>query len=160
MGAATGVALVAGVAGVGAVAAHDATPAAGGSEANKDLVRRFYDAFYTARRTGDTSLIDEFVAPDYIQHEDGVPPGRDGLKELLRHAHESSPSAEPPELLHLIGDGDMVAAHQIVRGPDPDGPVAAEGVDIFRIANGQLVEHWGVAVEGAGASADDATPAS
>jgi hypothetical protein len=62
------------------LAAHDATPAAGQGEANKDLVRRFYDAFYTARRIGDTRLIDAVVAPDYIQHEAGVPLGRDGLK--------------------------------------------------------------------------------
>jgi predicted SnoaL-like aldol condensation-catalyzing enzyme len=52
----------------------------------------------------------------------------------------------------------MVADHQIVPGADPDGPPAAEGVDFFRIANGQLVEHWGVAIEGGGAYADDGTP--
>jgi predicted SnoaL-like aldol condensation-catalyzing enzyme len=56
-------------------------------------------------------------------------------------------SAAPPPLLHLIAEGDIVAAHQIVPGADPNGPLRAEGVDIFRIANGQLVEHWGVDVD-------------
>ena len=127
--------------------AQEATPAACGTvEANKELVRRFYDAFYEAAHTGNVDLIEPFVAADYIQHEQDVGPGRDGLKALLRQM-AGRPSAAPPPLLHLIADGDIVAAHQIVPGADPSGPLRAEGVDIFRIANGQLVEHWGVDVD-------------
>jgi predicted SnoaL-like aldol condensation-catalyzing enzyme len=136
------------------------TPAVDQNENNKELVRQFYDAFYTARRTGDTSLIDKFVAPDYIQHEFGVESGREGLKALLIKAHAASASVEPPVLLHVIADGDMVAAHQVVPGPDPNGSPAAEGVDIFRISGGQLVEHWGVDVENPDATAQSGTPTS
>jgi predicted SnoaL-like aldol condensation-catalyzing enzyme len=115
-------------------------------EANKELVRRFYDAFYEAAHTVNVDLIDPFVAADYIQHEQDVGPGREGLKALLRQM-AGRPSAAPPPLLHLIAEGDIVAAHQIVPGADPNGPLRAEGVDIFRIANSELVEHWGVDVE-------------
>jgi predicted SnoaL-like aldol condensation-catalyzing enzyme len=139
---ATGFGVIAGCAGRVEANAQGGTPEAGQLEANKDLVRHFYDAFYGARATGDVDVIDQFVAADYIQHEPGVPPGRDGLKELIRNAAGRSPKA--PALLHLVADGDVVMAHQIVPGSDPAGPLAAEGVDIFRIADGMLVEHWGV----------------
>src|SRR4051794_30636515 len=71
----------------GPVAAQEATPNTSVDlEANKELVRRFYAAFYGARSTGDVDAIDAFVSPDYLQHEPGVPPGRDGLKQLIRNA--------------------------------------------------------------------------
>src|SRR5262245_59251294 len=67
----------------GSAVAQEATPSTSVDlEANKELVRRFYDAFYGARSTGDVDAIDAFVSPDYLQHEPGVPPGRDGLKQL------------------------------------------------------------------------------
>jgi predicted SnoaL-like aldol condensation-catalyzing enzyme len=139
---ATGLGVVAGCVALGVANAQGATPEAGQLEANKDLVRHFYDAFYGARATGDVDVIDQFVAADYVQHEPGVPPGRDGLKQLILNAAGRSPKA--PALLHLVAEGDVVVAHQVVPGSDPTGPLAAEGVDIFRIADGLLVEHWGV----------------
>lgn len=149
-----------GVAGIAAVAtptSHAAaqTPVACAAdlEANKDLVRRFYAAFYGARVSGDVDAIDAFVSSEYVQHEPGVPPGRDGLKQLIRNAAGRSP--EPPPVLHLVADGDIIVAHQIVPGADPNGPLAAEGIDIFRIVDGRLVEHWGVDAE---YPQDDPTP--
>lgn len=144
-GGASGIAALAAL-GAMRAAGQEATPATDGDvAANKELVRRFYDAFYEARRTGDLDLIDQFVAEEYIQHEPGVEPGRAGLKTLLRQMGVR-PDSAPPVLLHLVGEGDVVMAHQIVPGPDPDGPLAAEGVDIFRIAGGHVAEHWGVDV--------------
>ena len=123
------------------------------------MVRRFYDAFYGARSTGDVDAIDAFISPDYLQHEPGVPPGREGLKQLIRNAAGRSP--QPPPLRHLIAEGDIVVAHQIAPGPDPNGPLAGEGVDIFRVADGVLVEHWGVdvAYDAADEGSADSTPA-
>ena len=131
----------------------------GDAAANKELVLRFYDAFYEARNTGNPDLIDEFVAEDYIQHEVGVEPGREGLKNLLRSMSARGP-ATAPRVDHLVAEGNLVVAHQVVPGADPAGQPAAEGVDIFRIAGGQLVEHWGfdVAYDTPGEAAPAGTP--
>jgi predicted SnoaL-like aldol condensation-catalyzing enzyme len=140
---ASGVAALLQVATTKGAAAHEGTPCPDGeATANKELVRRFYEAFYEARNTGDFSLIDEFVAEDYIQHEVGVEPGREGLIAQLQVMSARGP-ATAPLVEHLVAEGDIVVAHQVVPGADPAGQPAAEGVDIFRVADGQLVEHWG-----------------
>jgi predicted SnoaL-like aldol condensation-catalyzing enzyme len=157
---AAGIVALLGVAGAGAVSVQEGTPCPDGDvAANKELVLQFYDAFYEARNTGEFDRIDEFVAEDYIQHEAGVEPGREGLKNLLRSMSARGP-ATAPMVAHLVGEGDLVIAHQVVPGSDPDGPPAAEGVDIFRIENGQLVEHWGfdVSYESPADSAAAGTP--
>ena len=147
----TGFGVVAGCVGLGEADAQGATPEASQLEANKDLVQRFYGA----RATGDVDVIDQFVAADYVQHEPGLPPGRDGLKQLIRNA--AGRSSEAPALLHLVAESDVVVAHQIVPGSDPAGPLAAEGFDLFRIADGLLVEHWGLDVD-YGEQSTDSTP--
>lgn len=151
-------AALAALSGIRPALAQEATPGArAGTDlaANKELVIQFYDAFYGARESGDLDAIDAFVAEDYIQHEAGVGPGRAGLKDLLREM-ATYPPRPAPDLLHLVAEGDIVIAHQVRPGATPDDPPLAEGVDIFRIANGQLVEHWGISIA---YPPPDATPA-
>jgi predicted SnoaL-like aldol condensation-catalyzing enzyme len=139
----SGMAALLGVVTAKPTAAQEGTPCPDGeAAANKELVRRFYEAFYDARNTGDFSLIDEFVAEDYIQHEAGVEQGREGLKTLLQSMSARGPGTAPL-VEHLVAEGDIVIAHQVVPGADPAGQPAAEGIDIFRVADGQLAEHWG-----------------
>ncbi len=156
-GSAGSLAALAAMSGLRSAVAQEASPTTEDElAANKELVTRFYDAFYGARESGDLDAIDAFVAEDYIQHEVGVAPGREGLKDLLREM-ATYPPHPAPELRHLIAEGDIVIAHQIRPGATADDPPLAEGVDIFRIADGQLVEHWGIS---AAYPAPDATPAS
>jgi steroid delta-isomerase-like uncharacterized protein len=122
------------------------------SEENKALVRRWL----VESDKGNLNIVDELIAPDYIDHNPPLPgtaPGREGVKQtnaMLRAAF--------PDATHTIEDqiaeGDKVMTRMIARGTftgeclgiPPNGQrVTMEGIMIHRIAGGQLVEHWAVA---------------
>jgi len=89
----------------------------------------------------DASLVEEFIAPGYVQHSalaaDGVKP----LKDFLTMAAREWPEARF-RIARVIVDGDFVAMH-LWGALRPDEPGSAI-VDIFRMADGMIVEHWDV----------------
>jgi len=90
----------------------------------------------------DASRVDEFFAPDYIQHSPLAATGAAGLKAFLEWAREHSPAARH-HVKRLFVDGDYVIAHvHVVIHPGDRGNAV---VDIFRIENGKIAEHWDVA---------------
>ena len=76
-------------------------------------------------------------SPDYIQHAAFVPPGRDALFALVRKLPEGSRY----EAGLAVIEGEHVMIHG--RYTMPGRPVMIS-VDIFRIEDGQLAEHWDV----------------
>lgn len=110
--------------------------------ANKALVLKALIGIFNDR---DFSLLDQIFAPDYIQHNPTVPTGRAGLKEIAPHLS--------PELHYtpgiIVAEGDYVMIHGRYIGW---GPKPLVGVDIFRITDGLLREHWDVLQEEATAS--------
>ncbi len=121
-------------------------------EANKALFRRFIEEVVNA---GNLALIDELVAPDFIEHEDlppGVPPGREGLKAFFAEWRSGFPDGRVTLELE-IAEGDLVVGYETWRGtqqgtfmgmPASGRPVTFKVIDIVRVANGQIVEHWGL----------------
>jgi predicted SnoaL-like aldol condensation-catalyzing enzyme len=105
---------------------------------NLDLVLAMFEAVL---RPLDASRVDEFISPDYIQHSQLAPPGREALKVFLRAVKSQSPDAVQ-EIKRAFVDGDHVILHYHVRRR-PDDPGFAV-VDIFRIEDGAIVEHWDV----------------
>jgi len=87
----------------------------------------------------DSSAVDRFIAPDYIQHSRLAVPGRDGLKAFLDWAKGANPDAVH-DIKRSFVEGDHVIVHYHVRRT-PDDPGLAV-VDIFRIENGLIAEHW------------------
>jgi predicted ester cyclase len=93
------------------------------------------------------------VAPDLIEHQAGADAGLDGLKRLIASLREPFPD------LHLdiqatTTDGDVVWARirargtntGAMRGRPPTGrSIDITVIDIARVVDGRLVEHWGVA---------------
>ncbi len=131
-------------------AAQEGTPApCAATEANTRLVERLFAAV----AAGDPSAIDELVAPGYVQHQPGVPPGR-GLEQLV--ASIGATGGPPLRVLHTIAAGDLVVIHAVVPGADPTGTPAVELMDLFRVVGGRVAEHWGTANV---AAAPTATPA-
>jgi predicted SnoaL-like aldol condensation-catalyzing enzyme len=105
--------------------------------ANKALVLKALTGLFNDR---DLSLLDTIFAPDYIQHNPTVPTGRAGLKEIAPHL---SPDLHyTPGMIVAEGNHVMVHGRYVGWGPKP-----VVGVDIFRISNGVLVEHWDVLQE-------------
>jgi predicted SnoaL-like aldol condensation-catalyzing enzyme len=87
----------------------------------------------------DADQVDRYISPDYIQHSPMAAPGRDSLKAFLRMVHAASPNASQ-RLLRAFVDGDHVILHyHVKRSPEDLGFIV---MDIFRLANGMVVEHW------------------
>lgn len=86
-------------------------------------------------------LVDDYIAEDYIQHSQFAPPGRDALKDFLRKIRKESPDAKQ-SIKRTMVDGNLVAVHlHVERFPGDPGMAV---VDIFRVANGKVAEHWEV----------------
>jgi len=108
-------------------------------ETNRRLVLDMY-----ARVLGplDSSHMDEFFTSGYIQHNPTVVSGPEGLKGLLDRARVQSPHAEH-RVKRVFADGDYVIAHvHVIINP---GELGRAVVDIFRIQDGKIAEHWDVA---------------
>jgi predicted SnoaL-like aldol condensation-catalyzing enzyme len=118
-------------------------------EANQRLVATMYERVLQPL---DSSCVDEFFAPDYIQHSPLAATGARGLKDFLDWARSRSPHAEH-RVKRLFVDGDYVIAHvHVIINPGERGNAV---VDIFRIAEGRIAEHWDVAQEVPGTSANE-----
>ncbi|GAA0461326.1 polyketide cyclase [Paractinoplanes deccanensis] len=83
----------------------------------------------------DPSAADRWAAPTYKQHSSLAPDGPAGLRGLVQQL----PPTFKYELHRVLTDGDEVALHGTYHG---FGPVPLVAFDIFRVADGKLVEHW------------------
>ena len=108
---------------------------------NLDLV---LEMFENVLRPLDSTHVDRYISPDYIQHSSLAEPGVAPLKAFLDFVHERSPEAT--QTIHRsFVDGDHVILHyHVKRFPDDPGMAV---VDIFRVAGGKIVEHWDVIQE-------------
>lgn len=100
--------------------------------------------------------MDQFLSPDFFSHEalpPGTPQGRAGAKQLFGMLRKVFPDLEAT-IEDEIAEGDKVVVRVTFSGTQqgeflgipPTGRRVAYGVmDIFRISDGQVVEHWGIA---------------
>jgi len=102
---------------------------------NKRLVLDAFDTLFNKR---DYAAAEKFWSPRYIQHSAHIPPGRDGLFNLIK----ASPSSLRYEHGLIIAEGDFVIVHG--RYSNTGLPANWIVADIVRIENGVLAEHWDV----------------
>ena len=104
-------------------------------EKNKSLVLEAFDTLFNRR---DYASAEKFWSPKYIQHSAHIPPGRDGLFNLIK--------ASPPSLRYehglIVAKGDFVIVHG--RYSNTGLPANWIVADIVRIEHGVLAEHWDV----------------
>jgi predicted SnoaL-like aldol condensation-catalyzing enzyme len=92
----------------------------------------------------DSSRVDHYISPNYIQHSSLAPPGRDALKQFLDMIRVQSPHARS-DIKRAFVDGDFVICHvHVMRHPGDPGLAV---VDIFRVEGQYIVEHWDVLME-------------
>ncbi len=105
-------------------------------EANKALVLAAFDTLFNKR---DYKAAERFWSPNYIQHSAHIPPGREGLFNMIK----SAPSTLRYEHGVIIAEGEYVIVHGRFssHGLSARNWIAA---DILRIADGVLTEHWDV----------------
>ncbi len=87
------------------------------------------------------NAFDQYVAPPYTQHNPLVPDGIEGGRNALSGVVQKFPNYHY-DIKRVLVDGDMVATHSLVtRDADDRGRAI---VDMFRVKDGKLVEHWDV----------------
>ena len=105
-------------------------------ERNKSIVLEAFDTLFNQRDFGKAL---DFWSSDYIQHSAHIPPGRAGLFELVKHV--------PPTMRYenqlTVANGNFVMLHGRFSGLGPGVPSWVV-VDIVRMENGLLAEHWDV----------------
>ncbi len=104
-------------------------------DANKALVIEAFDTLFNRR---DYSRAEAFWSPDYIQRSAHIAPGRSGLFDLVK----SMPTELRYEHQLVVADGDHVMLHGRFSGHGQ--PANWIVVDVVRIADGKLAEHWDV----------------
>lgn len=107
-------------------------------QANHDLVMAM---FRDVLQPMNSAAVDRYIAADYIQHSPLAAPGREALKQFLDHIKHETPEAVH-DIKRSFVDGDFVIVHHNVRRFPGDPGFAV--VDMFRIADGRIVEHWDV----------------
>jgi len=116
---------------------------------NKALVQRFFEEVINQKNL---AALDQFVSPTAVNHT--VPSGLpQGPSQFLSMHLNAFPDVKAT-VVDLLADGDKVVAlvsihgtHQgAFRAASPTGkPITVMAINIFRIENGKMVEHWGLA---------------
>ena len=108
------------------------------AEANRKVVLDFYEKGLNQK---DFDAAAQHFGPRYIQHNPGAPDGIEGFKGFLAFLKEKFPNSKS-EIKRVFAEGDYVILHvHAVREPGTRGRAI---VDIFRLENGKIVEHWDV----------------
>jgi predicted SnoaL-like aldol condensation-catalyzing enzyme len=108
------------------------------AEANKRAVIEFYDLAINKK---DFAAASKYLGPRYIQHNPVAADGPEGLKAFIEFLRAKFPESRS-EVKRAWVDGDYVILHvHSVREPGTRGRAI---VDIFRLENGKIVEHWDV----------------
>ena len=102
---------------------------------NKALV---LEAFATLFNKRDYAAAERYWSPNYIQHSAHIPPGREGLFNLVKH----SPATLKYENGSILAEGNLLMLHG--RFSNVGQPANWIVADILRIEDGVLAEHWDV----------------
>ncbi len=105
---------------------------------NKKVVLAFYEEAINKK---DFEQASKYLGQHYIQHNQHAADGAEGLKNFIAFLKEKYPNSHS-EIKRVFADGNYVILHvHSVREPGTPGIAI---VDIFRLQNGKIVEHWDV----------------
>jgi steroid delta-isomerase-like uncharacterized protein len=124
------------------------------SEENKSIIRRTYDAI--SRQ--DLDALAAVLADDVIEHDEfpGLEQSKSGVLQFFRNLHAAF-SGLTMTVEDLIAEGDKVFVRATLSGthrgeflgvPATRRSISVPLADFFRIRDGRVVEHWGVADSG------------
>jgi predicted SnoaL-like aldol condensation-catalyzing enzyme len=108
------------------------------SEEQEETNRKFAVEAYRSLSDGDVAVIDKSWDPRYYQHNPAAANGTGPLKQFMQQAVPASAPATPTRFGHTLADADLVwvfSSDYVV-------------VDLFRVVDGEIIEHWDVVADG------------
>ena len=106
------------------------------TKSNKEIAPEVLKRAFIDR---DPTVVEQYFGANYKQHNPVIPDGPSAIAEIIPTL--TALTYEPGT---AVADGDLVMVHGRYTGWGPKPMVA---VDIFRIENGKVVEHWDVMQE-------------
>ncbi len=107
-------------------------------ELNKRVATEFYDAAINRK---DFAAASQYLGSNYRQHNPTAADGAEGLRGFIDFLKTRFPN-QRGDIKRVVAEGDLVVLH--VHSTRGDGTPGRAIVDIFRIADGKVVEHWDV----------------
>lgn len=108
------------------------------AEKNRLLTVDFYDRFFNKH---DLSAADEYIGDVYIQHNPLFADGPKAFTDAFKEAFTKFPERQN-KIIRSAAHGDIVFLH-VHRTMKP-GERGDAVVDIYRVQDGKLVEHWDI----------------
>jgi predicted SnoaL-like aldol condensation-catalyzing enzyme len=108
----------------------------GNMETNKEIVLKVLKGAFIEH---DAKVVDRYFLPNYVQHNPVIPNGAAAIAGLIPTLNNLS-----YEIGMVVAEGDLVMVHGRYVGWGPKPLVA---VDIFKVKDGRVVEHWDVMQE-------------
>jgi predicted ester cyclase len=118
---------------------------------SKRIVRRFVDEYQTG---ASDAAFAELLDPDVVDHSrpPGIAPGAEGVRQQFDGFRAGLPDFRAT-ILHQVAEADLVITHKVFHGthtgelmgiPPTGREVEILVMDVVRVADGRIVEHWGV----------------
>ena len=106
-------------------------------EHNKQTVVAFYTRAFNDKQPADA--VARYVGTEYIQHNPQTADGADAFIQATNALIAEFPELSV-EIKRVIAEADLVVTHDLIKTAPGDRGLA--GIDIFRLENGKIVEHW------------------
>ena len=108
-------------------------------ERNKQTVIAFITRAFNDKQPADA--VAQYVGSEYIQHDPQSPDGAEAFVQFANGFAGQFPQLSI-DIKRVIAEGDLVVTHLLINMAPEDRGMAA--VDIFRLQDGKIVEHWDV----------------
>jgi steroid delta-isomerase-like uncharacterized protein len=124
------------------------------AEESKAIMRQFWAVW----EQGNVDLLDELLAPEYVNHTlaaPDLPPGPEGVKEVVSMFHSAMPDLKIV-VEDMVAEGDKVATRYALEGTHRDELFGAaptgerlsiKSITLERVSGGKIREHWRVTDE-------------
>jgi len=107
-------------------------------EANRKLVIEFYDTVFNKHEVEKGAAV---IVDSYKQHNPMVPDGKKPFVDYFTGHFKENPQSKA-RIVRSAADGDLVYLH--IHSTEKDGDRGRAIVDIFRVTDGKITEHWDV----------------
>lgn len=117
------------------------TPCFAGLKENKQLVTDFYELAFNQHKPVEAA--EKYLSEGYIQHNPHVASGRAAFIEAFKDEFKTAEAKKSKNIFkRTIAEDDLVVLHSHkINSP---GDIGTAGIDIFRVKDGKITEHWDV----------------